>query len=79
VPDHVVPADLDRIEAEHLGDFVDGALDRDIGRRLAEAAHRLLRGLVGDHRHGAVLHAFDFVGPTMAPIGLPSWNGERPA
>ena len=36
---------------------------REIGRRLAEAAHRLLRGLVGDDGDGAVLHALDLVGP----------------
>ena len=53
VPDQIAPAHLERIEAEHVGDLVHAAFERQIGRRLAEAAHRLLRGLVGDHRDGA--------------------------
>ncbi len=42
VPDQVAPAHLERIEAEHIGDLVHAALKRQIGRALAEAAHRVL-------------------------------------
>ena len=63
VPDHVAAANFQRIEAERVRHLVHGALERQIGRPLAEAAHRLLRGLVGDHGDGAILHALDLVGP----------------
>ncbi len=46
-----------------VGDRLDHPLDREIGRRLAEGAHRLLHGLVGGDRDGAVLHAVDAIGP----------------
>ena len=63
VPDQVAPAHLERIEAQHIRDLVHAALEREIGRPLAEAAHRVIGGLVGHDRDGAVLHAFDLVGP----------------
>ena len=44
-------------------DSVNGAFDREIGRRLAEAAHRLLRRLVRHHRNGLVLDRGDLVRP----------------
>ena len=63
VPDQVAPPHFEAIETEFVGDLVDGALDRIVGRRLAERAHRLLHRLVGDHRNGLVLHALDLVRP----------------
>ncbi len=42
----VAAADLDALKACGRSDLVDRGFDRVIGRRLAEAAHRLLHGLV---------------------------------
>ncbi len=60
-PDHVAPANFQPVEAERIRHLVHGALERQIGRPLAEAAHRLLRGLIGHHGNRAILHAFDLV------------------
>ncbi len=46
-----------------LGDLLDRPLDGVIGRRLAECAHRLLRGFVRSDRDRLILHAVDPVGP----------------
>src|SRR3982074_2986034 len=61
--DEVAAPDLDAVETDRGGDLVDRGLDRVIGRRRAEAAHRLLHRLVRGHRDGAVLYALDLVGP----------------
>ena len=44
--DEIAAAHLDAVEARGGGDLVDRGLDRIIGRRLAEAAHRFLHRLV---------------------------------
>ena len=62
VADQVAPAHLQRIEVQNVGDLIHDAFKREIGWPLAEAADRILRGLVGDNRDGAVLHASDLVG-----------------
>ncbi len=59
--DKVAAAHFDTRQAHGRGDLVDRGLDRVIGRRLAEAAHGFLHGLVGGHGLRPVLHAFDSV------------------
>ena len=53
--DEVPPAQLDAVHAEMARDAIHRALEREVGRRLAEAAHRFLRRLVGHHRDRLVL------------------------
>ena len=60
--DEVAAAHFDARQPCGGGDLVDRGLDRIIGRRLAETAHRFLHRLVGRDRLRAVLHAFDPVG-----------------
>ena len=48
--------------AQVPGHQINAGLQGVIGRCLSKAAHRFLRGLVGEHGRGVVLHAFDAVG-----------------
>ena len=60
--DEIAPAHLQPVEAQRLGDAVDAGLDGVVGGRLAEAAHRLLRRLVGRHGDGVIGDRADAVG-----------------
>src|SRR6266851_5739015 len=61
--DEIPLSQFDPVHAKVARDAVDRALDREIGRRLAEAAHRLLGGLVGHQRDRLVLDRLDRVRP----------------
>ena len=76
--DEVPLADLDAVPVEGAGDLVDGGLDGEIGRRLAEAADRLLGGLVGGDGDGLVFDALYAVGADDGADGLGELQ-RRPA
>ena len=79
VADHVAAAYFQAVEAEPGRHLVDGALQRIVGRRLAEGAHRLLHRLVGDDGDGLVLHALDLVRPDDGADRLAEleWRASR--
>ena len=61
--DEVPPPDLRPVQAQMPGHLVEGGLQGEVGRRLAEATDRGLAGLVGGDRDRLVFDARDPVGP----------------
>ncbi len=57
----VFAAHLDRVHIEMARHAIDRPFEREIGRRLAETAHRFFGRLVGQHRDGFVLDGGDAV------------------
>ncbi len=74
----VAPPHFQTIEIKMPRDLLDSALESKIGRRLAEATHGLLHGLVGSDRNGAVLHAVDAIGADNGADGFSKLEGRAP-
>ena len=60
--DQVLLPQRDPVHVQELRHAIHGAFEREIGRRLAEAAHRFLRRLVGHHRDRLVADRADAIG-----------------
>ena len=76
--DEIAAPHLQPIELQRLGDAVEPRLDGVVGGRLAEAAHGLLRRLVGGDGDGVIGDRADPVGADDGADGLAELQGRAP-